>query len=54
MDYLCFAQSDLKFDNPIVDINIDRDKAGILGITMSDIAKTLGYSYAGGYINYFF
>ncbi|MBK2243131.1 efflux RND transporter permease subunit [Francisella tularensis] len=49
-----FAQSDLKFDNPIVDINIDRDKAGILGITMSDIAKTLGYSYAGGYINYFF
>ncbi|AVC43633.1 multidrug efflux protein [Francisella tularensis subsp. novicida] len=49
-----FAQSDLKFDNPVVDINIDRDKAGILGITMSDIAKTLGYSYAGGYINYFF
>ena len=49
-----FAQSDLKFDNPIVDINIDRDKAGILGITMSDIAKTLGYSYAGDYINYFF
>ena len=31
-------------------INIDRDKAGILGITMSDIAKTLGYSYAEGYI----
>lgn len=49
-----FAQSDLKFDNPVVDINIDRDKAGILGINMSDIAKTLGYSYAGGYINYFF
>ncbi|MBK2267284.1 efflux RND transporter permease subunit [Francisella philomiragia] len=49
-----FAQSDLKFDNPVVDISIDREKAGILGITMSDIAKTLGYSYAGGYINYFF
>lgn len=49
-----FAQSDLKFDNPVIDINIDRDKAGILGINMSDIAKTLGYSYAGGYINYFF
>lgn len=49
-----FAQSNLKFDNPVVDINIDREKAGILGITMSDIAKTLGYSYAGGYINYFF
>ncbi|AJI54216.1 efflux RND transporter permease subunit [Francisella philomiragia] len=49
-----FAQSDLKFDNPVVDIIIDREKAGILGITMSDIAKTLGYSYAGGYINYFF
>jgi multidrug efflux pump len=49
-----FAQSDLKFDNPVVDITIDREKAGILGITMSDIARTLGYSYAGGYINYFF
>lgn len=49
-----FAQSDLKFDNPVVDISIDREKAGILGITMSDIAKTLGYSYAEGYINYFF
>lgn len=49
-----FAQSDLKFDNPVVDINIDREKAGILGITMADIAKTLGSSYAGGYINYFF
>ncbi len=49
-----FAQSDLKFDNPVVDVAIDREKAGILGITMSDIAKTLGYSYAGGYINYFF
>ncbi|AJI44896.1 efflux RND transporter permease subunit [Francisella tularensis subsp. novicida] len=49
-----FAQSDLNFDNPVIDINIDRDKAGILGITMADIAKTLGYSYAGGYINYFF
>ncbi|ASG68763.1 multidrug transporter AcrB [Francisella halioticida] len=49
-----FTQSDLKFDNPVVDINIDREKAGILGITMADIAKTLGSSYAGGYINYFF
>lgn len=48
------AQSDLKFDNPVMDIDIDREKAGILGITMSDIAKTLSYSYAGGYINYFF
>ncbi|QLE79488.1 MMPL family transporter [Francisella sp. Scap27] len=49
-----FAQSDLKFDNPVVDIDIDREKAGILGITMADIAKTLQYSYAGGYINFFF
>lgn len=49
-----FAQSDLKFDNPTVNIKIDRDKAGSLGITMSDIAKTLSYSYAGGYINFFF
>ncbi|AJC48237.1 efflux RND transporter permease subunit [Allofrancisella guangzhouensis] len=49
-----FAQSDLKFDNPVIDIDINREKAGMLGITMSDIARTLQYSYAGGYINYFF
>ncbi len=49
-----FAQSDLKFDNPVTDIKIDRDKAGNLGISMADIARTIQYSYAGGYINYFF
>ena len=40
-DLFVFAQSDLKFDNPVVDINIDRDKAGILGITMSLILLKL-------------
>lgn len=49
-----FAQSDLKFDKPVVDIDIDREKASTLGVSMADIAKTLQYSYAGGYINYFF
>ncbi len=49
-----FAQSDLKFDNPVTDIKIDREKAGNLGLSMKDISSVLQYSYAGGYINYFF
>ncbi|WP_119344564.1 efflux RND transporter permease subunit [Facilibium subflavum] len=48
-----FAQSDLKFDNPQMLIKIDRAKASSLGITMSQIAQTLGYAYSGGYVNYF-
>ncbi|WP_150467298.1 efflux RND transporter permease subunit [Francisella sp. SYW-9] len=49
-----FVNSNLVFDDPITNINIDRKKAGSLGITMSDIAETLQNAYAGGYINYFF
>jgi multidrug efflux pump len=49
-----YVNSDLLFDNPVVDLSIDRTKAGALGITMSDISKTLQNSYAGGYINHFF
>ncbi|MED7789489.1 efflux RND transporter permease subunit [Francisella sp. 19X1-34] len=49
-----FVNSNLIFDDPITNLNIDREKAGSLGITMSDVAKTLQNSYAGGYINYFF
>ena len=49
-----FAQSDLRFDNPVTSIDFDREKAGNLGITMQDISKVIQNSYAGGYINYFF
>ncbi|API86005.1 efflux RND transporter permease subunit [Francisella uliginis] len=49
-----FANSDLIFDDANININIDRNKTGIMGITMNDIAKTLGYSYSEGYLNYFY
>ncbi len=48
-----FAQSDLKFDNPQMMVKIDRSKAAALGISMQQIANTLGYAYSGGYVNYF-
>ncbi|WP_116964156.1 efflux RND transporter permease subunit [Fastidiosibacter lacustris] len=48
-----FAQSDLQFDNPQMVINIDREKAASLGISMQKIAQALGYAYSGGYVNYF-
>ncbi|MFZ9035750.1 MAG: efflux RND transporter permease subunit [Francisellaceae bacterium] len=48
-----FAQSDLKFDNSQLVIDINRQKAADLGITMSQIAATLSYAYSGGYVNYF-
>jgi multidrug efflux pump len=35
------VQSDLYFDKPEVEVEIDRNKANALGITMEDIAKTL-------------
>ncbi|WP_162896600.1 efflux RND transporter permease subunit [Cysteiniphilum halobium] len=48
-----FAKSDLLFDNDQVSVNIDRNKAAELGISMSDLANDLSYSYSGGYVNYF-
>ena len=49
-----FVNSGLKFDTPQIDIDIDRNKAGVLGVTMSDIASTLSNAYSGSYINYFY
>ncbi|WP_192484470.1 MULTISPECIES: efflux RND transporter permease subunit [Cysteiniphilum] len=48
-----FAQSDLQFDNPQMIVQIDREKAASLGISMQQIAQALGYAYSGGYVNYF-
>ena len=48
-----FAQSDLKFDNPQMVVDIDREKAAALGISMQEIAQTLSNAYSGGYVNFF-
>ncbi|MDC0534690.1 efflux RND transporter permease subunit [Francisellaceae bacterium] len=48
-----FAQSDLRFDDVQINLHIDYQKAGDLGITNEDIGNVLGSSYAGGYVNFF-
>jgi multidrug efflux pump len=48
-----FLDSDLKLDQPQDVIEIDRDKAAQLGLTMSQIANALSNLLGGGYVNYF-
>ena len=48
-----FIDSDLKVDSPQVVIDIDRDKAAQLGLSMSQIGGALGGLLGGGYTNYF-
>ncbi len=43
----------LKFNKPELIIDIDRGKAGELGVTMSNIGMALAYSLGGNYINRF-
>lgn len=48
-----FLMSDLKVDQPEVTVEIDRDKAAMLGLNMQDIGAALGQALGGGYVNYF-
>jgi multidrug efflux pump len=48
-----FLDTDLRFDQPQTTIEIDRGKAALLGLNMSDIGQTLGAMLGGGYVNYF-
>jgi multidrug efflux pump len=48
-----FLDTDLKIDKPQATVEIDRDKAALLGLTMRDIGSALGSMLGGGYINYF-
>ncbi len=48
-----FADSNLKFDQPQVNIEIDRDKAAELGVDMQQEAGDVGALLGGGYVNYF-
>ncbi len=43
----------LKFNKPEININIDRDKAKNLGISVADIAQTLQLALSGQRFNYF-
>ncbi len=48
-----FVDSDLAFDSPEARITIDRQKAGELGVSMSEIADTLAVMVGENYINRF-
>jgi len=48
-----FADSDLKFDLPQVEVDIDRDKVAAMGLNLSDVARDLGAMLGGGYVNRF-
>lgn len=48
-----YADSDLKFNKPELVIAIDRDKAGMMGITMDSIGNTLAILMGGNYVNRF-
>lgn len=48
-----YVDSDLKFEKPELEINIDRDKAAAMGIKMSDIGTSLAVFLGGNYINRF-
>ncbi|EKV28611.1 Acriflavin resistance protein [Caenispirillum salinarum AK4] len=48
-----FADRSLKIDRPKVRVDVDRDKAAELGLTMADVAATLGVFLSEGYVNRF-
>ena len=48
-----FLQSDLRIDLPQTSIEIDRDMAAQLGLTMQDVGNALSAMLGGGYVNFF-
>ncbi len=48
-----FMNTDVLFDQPELDIHIDRDKAALLGVNMDDIANVLSAMLSDNYANWF-
>jgi multidrug efflux pump len=48
-----FLDNDLKVDKPQATVEINRDKAAEMGLTMNDIGSALSAMLGGGYVNYF-
>ena len=48
-----YVDNSLKFDKPELIVNVDRNMAGNLGITMQQIGFSLAYAYGGNYVNWF-
>ncbi|EDP46696.1 efflux RND transporter permease subunit [Rickettsiella grylli] len=48
-----YLDSDLKLDKPQTSIQLDRNKASLLGLTMADVGNLLASAMSENYINYF-
>jgi multidrug efflux pump len=48
-----FLDTDLRIDSPQITVQIDRSKAALMGLKMSDVGSALGAALGGGYVNYF-
>ncbi|RZD14663.1 MAG: multidrug efflux protein [Candidatus Acidulodesulfobacterium ferriphilum] len=48
-----YMDSDLKYDEPLLNVSIDRSKAQNMGITMQEIGDTLSTMLSENYVNWF-
>nr|MBI1232538.1 MMPL family transporter [Cytophagales bacterium] len=52
-DVFNFGDVDLKFTKPEIEVEIDREKARNIGVSVQEIARTLQLSYSGQRFDYF-
>ncbi len=48
-----FANQNLKYDMPELELTVDRSKAQTLGLSMAAIGQAMGTLLGGGYVNFF-
>lgn len=48
-----FLRKTISYDQPMITLVVNRDRAGDLGITMNDIGTNLARMLGGGYVNWF-
>lgn len=51
---LTMVDADLRFNSPELYVNINRDKANLLGVNTQDIGQTLQYTLSGQRMGYFY
>lgn len=49
--YFIFHKFDLQYDRPEIKVTVDRDLAGLYGVSMRDIGTALGGVYGGAHVN---
>lgn len=48
-----YIDSDLKIDKTQTTIQLERDKASLMGLTMQDLGSVLGWNLSSNYVNFF-